>query len=597
MRRLVRNYGIATLNALLTLVRPLLGCAALALLAGTTTAQQSTSPQPEHGTGISSLKKATSTDYMVVTANPVATAVGRDVIAEGGTAADAAVAVQLVLNLVEPQSSGIGGGAFALLHTAGDSNLTTYDGRETAPKSANEELFLDDQAQPIGFWRAVIGGRSVGTPGTLKLLERMHADHGRVPWAELVQPAIDLARDGFEVSPRLAKSISSSRGLANFAQTREYFFPNGVPLKAGSLLKNAAFAELLDEIAIEGADAFYAGELPKQISTLVQSTLSNPGLLTSDDIEAYQIKVREPVCMEYRQHKICGMGPPSSGMTTVGQILGILQHFDMSSMPSSVQGYHHFIEASRLAYADRGRYSADSDFVDVPVSGFLDASYLKSRAALIKPDQSIGRADAGVPPGANVATVDGLNFDRSGTSHISIIDKYGNALSMTTTIENGFGSRLMVSGFLLNNELTDFSFVAEKDGLPVANRVESGKRPRSSMSPTIVYDAEGGLKYIIGSPGGSRIISYVALSLVRLIDWNATLDETMQAGHLLSRNGPVDIEAGAAIDTPELIDGLKALGHEVKVRDLNSGLSAISVTESGFSGVADPRREGVAAGE
>ncbi len=594
--KISRRYPIA-------LIRRHRGIRAVVLLlsslmvSANTLADDASSRQPEQSTGLSHLKTATAKEHLVVSANPLATEAGRQVLANGGTAADAIVAVQFVLNLVEPQSSGIGGGAFALWHNASADELVSYDGRETAPANATPELFLGENGKAMGFWRAVIGGRSVGVPGTLKLLQRLHKEHGQLPWADLVQPAIELAREGFEVSPRMARSISTARGLPNYEQTRAYFFPGGTPLEAGTLLKNEAFADLLESIAAEGADAFYSGELPIAIAQLVQSTSSNPGLLTSDDISAYDVKVRNPVCMQYREHRVCGMGPPSSGMTTVGQILGILQNFDMTSMASSVQGYHHFIEASRLAYADRGRYSADSDFIDVPVDGMIDLAYLKSRAELINPDSSMGRAQAGTPPGADVATIEGLDRDLAGTTHISIIDANGNALSMTSTIENGFGSRLMLNGFLLNNELTDFSFVPEKEGLAVANRVEPGKRPRSSMAPTIVYGPDGKVKYVIGSPGGSRIISYVALALVRLIDWNIPLDEVINSGHLLSRNGPVDIEIGSDVDTAQIIDGLTSLGHEVRVRDLNSGLSAIAVSQDSMFGAADPRREGVAAGE
>jgi len=559
-------------------------------------AENAGTQQPEDGYEIQQLKTVEASEYLVVTANPVATRIGSEVIERGGSAADAVVATQFVLNLVEPQSSGIGGGAFALWYDADDKSIQSYDGRETAPSKAGSDLFLAEDGKPMGFWRAVIGGRSVGVPGTLKLLEQLHADHGKLSWAELVQPAIQLAREGFDVSPRLAGSIASSRGLANFESTRNYFFPDGSPLKAGDVLRNAEFADLLESIAEQGADAFYQGEQPDRIADLVQSTTSNPGLLSSSDISDYQLKLREPVCMNYREHRICGMGPPSSGMTTVGQILGILQHIDMPSMASTVQGYHHFIEASRLAYADRGRYSADADYIKVPVDGMLDSDYLKLRAGLISPNKTIGRAEAGLPPGSEVAIADGLHRDLAGTTHLSIIDKEGNAISITSTIENGFGSRLMVNGFLLNNELTDFSFLGQRDNLTVANRVEAGKRPRSSMAPTLVFGPDGELRFVIGSPGGSRIIAYVALALVRLIDWNVPLDTAVSTGHLLSRNGPVDIEKASELDDGMLATELEGLGHEVKIRDLNSGLSAIAIESGKMIGVADPRREGVAAG-
>ena len=556
-------------------------------------ADSHSAPQPEVGYGLSRLKTAEGDKHMVVTANPIATQVGANIIADGGSAADAAVAIQLVLNLVEPQSSGIGGGAFALWSSSADDSLLTYDGRETAPLAATPNLFVDADGEKFGFWRAVIGGRSVGAPGTLKLLEKLHADHGQLPWSDLVAPAITLARDGFEASPRLARSVSDSRGLANFKETREYFFPGGKPIAAGDRMTNEAFASLLESIAANGADAFYAGDLPTQISERVQSTVSNPGLLSADDIKNYEVIMRDPVCMNYRGFRVCGMGPPSSGMTTVGQILGILQHHDMSALGETVAGYHYFLEASRLAYADRGRYLGDSDFVEVPVTGLLDPGYLKERADLIQADKSMGTAESGTPPGVDVAYALGSERDLAGTTHISIVDAAGNALSMTSTIENGFGSRVMVSGFLLNNELTDFSFVPERDGLAVANRVEPNKRPRSSMAPTLVYDPDGNLKYVIGSPGGSRIIAYVALALVRLIDWDSSLSSAISKGHLLSRNGNVDIERDSSVASAELIDALESLGHETKVRDLNSGLSAIEIGKNGYmTGVADPRREG-----
>ncbi len=574
---------------------------ACACLAGSAFAQD-TSVAPEMATGRADSQAVLTQNHMVAAANPLAVQAGADVLAEGGTAIDAMVAVQMVLNLVEPQSSGIGGGAFLVYFDASTNSLTTLDGRETAPLAADESLFLDDNGEKLGFWDAVVGGRSVGTPGTLKLMETAHQRHGSLDWARLLQPAIDLAESGFSVSPRLAGMLANERvseRLQTFQTTRDYFYPNGSALAEGDLLVNALFAETLTAIAAEGSSAFYAGPVAEDIVATVQGAEGNPGLLSEEDLAAYEVIERAPVCAGYRGRQVCGMGPPSSGALTVGQMLEMLESFDLASMgPNSVDSWHLFAEAGKLAYADRGLYMADSDFVSMPTEGLLDDAYLADRAALISLDTPMETpATAGEPPWKETRLYgahDGL--DLPGTSHVSIIDDQGNAVSLTTTIETGFGSQLMVRGFLLNNELTDFSFApVDSDGRDVANRVQPGKRPRSSMSPTIVLDENGEIELIIGSPGGSRIINYVAQTIIGVLDWGLDVQAAIDLPHVTNRNGATDLEAGTAAE--DLAELLAERGHEVNIRDLNSGLHGIQVTEAGLLGGADPRREGTAAGE
>lgn len=536
------------------------------------------------------------TQHMVAAANPHASQVGLDVLDAGGTAMDAAVAVQLMLNLVEPESSGIGGGAFLLYWDASEKSLVTYDGREKAPQSATPEYFFGTDGQPMKWPDAVTGGLSVGVPGTLKLLETAHADHGIKPWSGLVQPAIDLAESGFDITEKLANSIAGSaeRGLTTFETTKNYFFnTDGSPKSAGSTLINTEFADTLKVIAEQGSDPFYTGELAAKIVEAVK-TETNTGQMTLEDLAAYEVIKRDPVCFPYRAYEVCGMGPPTSGGLTMGQILTILSGHDLPGMGSSVEAWHLYIEAAKLAYADRGMYMADSDFVDMP-QGLLNQSYLAERAGLINPDQAMAKAEAGSPPWdeARLWAPD-TQLERPGTSHFSIADQYGNMVSMTTTIETGFGSRVMVGGFLLNNELTDFSFTPEVDGKPVANRVEGGKRPRSSMSPTIVMK-NGWPVLLTGSPGGSRIINYVTQSVIAILDWNMDPQDALNMGHIVNRNGKTDLEEGS--EAVELQSELEALGHEVNVRGLNSGLHAILVDGIQLYGAADPRRDGVAMGK
>ena len=553
--------------------------------------------QPEKTVAIAERSSVTAHRYMVSSANPIASQIGAEILAKGGSAIDAMVAVQAALNLVEPQSSGIGGGAFLVYWDAKDKKLTTFDGREKAPMAAEPDYWYGDDGKPVGWFDAVVGGRSVGVPGTLKLMEVTHQRYGALEWASLLEPARALATGGFQVSERLAGLIESAKGkrkLDLFDDTRSYFFDEaGNPLKEGYLLRNPDFAETLSKLQAEGSKVFYEGDLAEQIVAAVK-TQSNAGILTMEDMKAYDVIERAPVCVDYRGYDVCGMGPPSSGALTVGQILGLLSNFDMAAMDNAVDAEHLFLEAAKLAYADRGLYMADSDFVDMP-EGLLDPDYLKARSGLIKADESMGKAKAGTPPWKNAAKLSpDTQLERPGTSHVSIVDAMGNVVSLTTTIETGFGSRVMVGGFLLNNELTDFSRAPEKDGKAIANRVEGGKRPRSSMSPTIVMK-NGAPVLAIGSPGGSRIINYVARSIIAILDHGMDPQEAINQPHIVNRNGNTDIEKSTSAEA--LITALEAKGHEIKVRDLNSGLHAIQIKDGVLIGAADPRREGVAIGQ
>ena len=555
--------------------------------------------QPEGSSGLTEQTGGTAERFMVAAANPRAVDAGYEVLREGGSAIDAAIAVQLVLNLVEPQSSGIGGGAFLVYWDAATGKLTTYDGRETAPAAAEPSYFLKDDGSRKGFWEAVNGAGSVGVPGTIAMLEMAHKAHGTLPWPDLFQPAIEMARDGFEISPRLGGAIkrAAERGLPDQKTgSGTYFFNLDGSAKApGTILKNPEFADSLQMIAAGGAREFYDGEIADKILTILKSTPNNPSLMTAADLAGYRAIERPPVCVAYREYEICGMGPPSSGALTVGQILGMLARFDLKSVGYSSDAAHLFAEASRLAYADRALYMADDDYVRVPVRGLLDPDYLRARAALINPDNVMEKAEPGTPPFAQKGDLfPDQQPERAGTSHFVIVDMNGNAVSMTTTIETGFGSRLMAGGFLLNNELTDFSFLPEKDGKLVANRVEGGKRPRSSMAPTIVLK-DGSPIFLIGSPGGSRIIPYVAWALIGMIDWDMDPQQAVDMGHVSNRNGPTDLEEDTPVASWRSV--LEARGHTVKVRSMNSGLHAIRIDDGILSGAADRRREGAVRGD
>src|SRR6266849_6181798 len=554
-------------------------------------------PAPEPATGWIPKQLVTSQRFMVVAAHPLAARAGVDAIRRGGSAVDAAIAAELVLNLVEPQSSGIGGGGFLLHYAARDAKLEAYDGRETAPAATKPGRFLGADGKPIDWPAAVISGKSVGVPGLLRLLELAHRRHGRLRWAALFEPAMKLAREGFPISPRLHALIAADRFLPLDANARRYFYlPDGKAKPAGTLLANPEFAAVLERVAAGGADAFYRGEIARDIAAAVRSHKRSAGDLAEADFAAYSAIEREPLCGAYRSFRVCGIRPPSSGGFAVLQILKILERFDLQKVkPESVEAVHLFAEAGRLAYADRNLYIADPDFVPAPLAALLDSRYLDSRAKLIDRAHSMGRARAGIP--ADVPATYGISepLELPATTHISVVDAEGNAVAMTTSIEAAFGNRQMVRGFLLNNQLTDFSWTPEEGGKPVANRVEAKKRPRSSMAPTMVFDEKGRLYTVVGSPGGHSIINYVAQTLVNVLDWNMDIQQAIDSPHAGSRNGPTELEQGTRLE--RLAPELERMGHAVRIRPETSGLHGIGRTSEGWAGGADPRREGVALGE
>ena len=591
--------------------------AALALTACNAPSVSTLPVAPESASGYrTDLQARHASRHMAAAANPLAAAAGREMLRRGGSAIDAAIAMQAVLTLVEPQSSGIGGGALIMLWDG--KNVRTYDGRETAPAGATERLFLQADGTPMPFTRAQIGGRSVGTPGVLRALELAHKKHGRLPWAQLFEPAIKLAEQGFAISPRLHQLIASDSSLRSSPDMVAYFLnADGSPKAIGTRLKNPALAAVLQRIANEGPDALYRGVVAQEIVRKVQGH-ANPGSLSLNDLKDYTAKERAPLCTDYQRWQVCGMPPPSSGGIAVAQILGTLQaleardkHYALAPLkpvktnaPAGIepdpQAVHLISEAERLAYADRAQYVADTDFVPVPVKGLVDPSYLASRAALIG-ERSMGTAEPGTPPGIQVAYAPDRSPLRISTSQVVAVDDEGGAVSMTTTIESAFGSHLMVQGFLLNNEMTDFSFIPEENGQKVANRVEPGKRPRSSMAPTLIFDRQSGeFLATIGSPGGSQIIEYVAKSTIGLLDWNLDAQQAINLPNFGSRNGPTELERGQF--SPALIQALKAKGHEVNEIDMTSGTQAIvrardAQGKVSLTGGADPRREGEALGD
>jgi len=549
--------------------------------------------EPEAATGFTVKKSVMGKEYMVASANPYATKAGFAMLEKGGSAVDAAIATQLVLTLVEPQSSGIGGGSFMLHWHEKNKQLTSFDGREVAPQAVTSELFLDKKGQPLRWVDAVVGGKSVGVPGLLASLKMSHEKFGKLPWSELFLPAITLAENGFVVSQRLEKLLgyNFNPGIHTLPEINKYFFPEGKKIQAGDILKNPKLAHSLRSIANEGIDVFYQGWLAKSIVNKVKTSFISPGLLSLDDMASYKAIERSAVCGGYHQYILCGMAPPSSGGITVIQTLAQLESFNMSQyQANSLQAIHLLAQSSRLAFADRSKYIADSDFVSVPVNGLLDKNYLANRAKLINEKTDMGKAFPGQPMQAKVQANDNA-IERPSTSHISIIDADGNAISMTSSIENGFGSALMVEGFILNNQLTDFSLSPKRNGQWVANRVEPGKRPRSSMAPMMVFNEDNSLKLVVGSPGGSRIINYVAQTLIAILDWQLNVQEAINLPKMTNRNHVTTLEQGTEI--VNLKSMLEHKGHKVKVRPLNSGLQAIEVTKDGFVGGADPRREGL----
>jgi gamma-glutamyltranspeptidase / glutathione hydrolase len=620
--------------------------------------------QPEGASGFSEKKGWTTSKFAVAAANPLATDAGYQVLKAGGSALDAAIAVQMVLGLVEPQSSGIGGGAF-LLHQAADKKcasvqaqartqpqspcgLQAFDGRETAPALATENLLLGADGKPIAFIDAVVGGKSVGTMGTVRMLELAHQQHGKLPWSALFQPAIQLASEGFKVSPRMNTLLHSEVHLKKDAVAAAYFYDAaGKPWPVGHVLKNPEYAEVLKLIAAKGSKALHEGEVAQAVVNKVQSHPTNAGKLSMTDLAGYTPKVREALCTDYSAHQkqyvICGMPPPSSGAIAVSQILGMLNGYitanpsyqeqraailavnAAANAASSLRTFspqapwlHGYTEASRLAFADRAQYVADPDFVQAPAGDWkslVAPDYLAARAKLIG-EQSMKTAKPGNPAGAKSAYAPMPHQPEFGTSHISIVDGFGNALAMTTTIEDAWGSRQMVNrgkldangkpilgGFLLNNELTDFSFApTDADGKSIANRVQPGKRPRSSMSPTLVFDkATGHIVASVGSPGGALIIHYTAKTLYGMLNWGLNAQEAINLPNFGSLNGPTILEENRF--PAATIEALKARGHEIREVSMTSGLQGIQTTRdsrtnaTGFFGGADPRREGVVRGD
>ena len=536
--------------------------------------------------------------FMVSAANPLAVRAGLEILRAGGSAVDAVIATQMVLNLVEPQSSGIGGGAFMLHWDAAGAALTTYDGRERAPLAARPDRFMRPNGKRMRFRKAVRSGLSVGVPGLVRMLELAHKRHGKLAWARLFEPAIRLAREGFAVSRRL-NLLLTWKGPSAFGQAarRLYFGSGGRARPVGSRLQNPAFADTLEKIAGKGADAFYQGPIADAIIARLARAPIAPGDMTRADLAAYRAIERPPVCAPYRGYKICGMGPPSSGGLTVAQVLALLEPFDLGRKPLGTRALHLIAEAEKLAYADRDRYMADSDFVSVPSAGLLDPKYLAGRRKLIDPDRTMGRAKPGRPP-TKAGAIFGRDATResSGTSHISIIDGAGNAVSMTTTIESAFGAQMMTGGFLLNNELTDFSMdPTDQAGRAIANRVEPGKRPRSSMAPTIIFTPDGRPWALLGSPGGTRIILYVVKAIVALIDWKLDAQAAAALENFGSRNGPFEFEIGWM--APKVSVQMALRRHKTRTRLMTSGLHIIVRRDGFYEGGADPRREGLALGD
>lgn len=591
----------------------------LALLAAAILAACSSAPvndrpdAPEAASGYSAKPGWAATTFAVAAANPLAADAGYQVLRAGGSAVDAAIAVQMVLSLVEPQSSGIGGGAF-LLHFDGK-NVEAFDGRETAPAAADENLLMGAGGKPLPFYEAVVGGRAVGVPGAVRMLEMAHGQHGKLPWARLFEPAIALAEGGFTVSPRLNGQLSSDAHLKEDPQAAAYFFgPDGQARPAGFNLRNPELAEVLRRIAAEGSKALHEGEIAQAIVNKVRSHGVNPGRMSLADLAGYQPKKRAALCHDYRargrDYRLCGFPPPGSGAIAMGQILGMLEHTHADAIPlenalPTADWLHLYTEASRLAFADRAQYIADPDFVQPPAGNWaslLAPSYLAQRAKLIGV-QSMKLAEPGKPGGTTSSYSASAEQPEYGTSHISIVDAQGNAVAMTTTIEDQFGSRQMVNvkggtgGFLLNNQLTDFSFVPkDAQGKPVANRVQPGKRPRSSMAPTLVFDKTTGQMVLsVGSSGGAMMIHSTAKTIYGVLNWGLDAQQAIALPNFGSLNGPSLLEKDGF--PPATVEALRARGAQVREQPMTSGLQAIQRTPSGLFGGADPRREGIVLGD
>lgn len=579
----------------------LAACGHLAAPPDTAEAQASA---PEADSGWQARSATHFRQQVAVAAHPLAARAGAQILRQGGSAADAAIAMQMVLTLVEPQSSGIGGGAFLLHYGGGE--LQAWDGRESAPRAVKPDLFLGSDGRPMPFSEAVVGGRSVGVPGVLAMLAQVHRQHGQLPWKSLFQPAIRLAQEGFAISPRLARLLTLERRLAEDEQARAYFFdPQGKAWPAGHVLKNPALAATLQAIAEQGPDAFYRGPLARAMVAKVAGHRRNPGFLSEQDLQAYQARQRKAVCGDYRSWRVCGMPPPSSGGIAVLQMLGMLQRLQLDKLPPQggqvqARAVHLFSEAGRLAYADRMRFVADTDFEPLPGNSpraLLNPDYLAKRATLVG-ERSMGHATPGEPLGVRFAQGDDHSLEAPSTSHLVAVDRQGRMVSMTSSIERAFGSQLMVGGFLLNNELTDFSFLPEDESGPVANRAQAGKRPRSAMAPTIVFERASGKPVLaLGSPGGPAIINYVGKSLIGVLGWGMNLQEAVDLPNFGSRNGPTELEAGRF--DAAFINELRERRHVVVQAPQTSGVHGLQwlEKEGRWLAAVDPRREGEADGD
>jgi gamma-glutamyltranspeptidase/glutathione hydrolase len=532
---------------------------------------------------------------MVSAADPRAAEAGAELLRQGGSAADAALATLLALTVVEPQSSGIGGGGFLVYHD-GRPEPSTYDGRETAPAAANGTWFFVD-GKPLTFPTVVPGGRSTGVPGNIRMMALAHRDQGRLPWARLFDPAIRLARDGFRITPRLAGALERSKDTAALTPAGRalFYLPDGSPKRVGTLVRNPELAAFLEQVARRGPEHFYAGQNAAAIASAVSTAAVNPAPMTAADIAGYQAKLREPVCILYRDHRVCGMGPPSSGGLAVATILKQLERFELGRLgPNNPQSWHLLADSMRLAFADRDRYLADPDFVAVPVTGLADPAYLRGRSALIDQNRALAEVRAGTPTGAPRVTA-GLTPEVPSTSHFVAVDRWGEVASLTSTIESAFGSGLVVNGYYLNNELTDFSLVPTIDNMWVANRVQAGKRPRSSMAPTIVYGPDGRVRLAVGAAGGPTIIAQVAKAIIAVVDWGMTAQQALAAPVLYAPGDTVYLERGSALEG--MIPALRAYGHKLQVREPGFKANAIERVGDRWVGAADPRSEGAAVGE
>ena len=573
--RFQRHSGRGLIAALAALA--LTGCATA------TTGVASSTPTEQRG--------------LVSAADPRAAEAGAEILREGGSATDAAIATMLALNVVEPQSSGIGGGGF-YVRGAPDGTVETIDGRETAPVAAGPDWFLDDAGKPLPFMTAVMSGRSVGVPGNVALAAEAHERHGKLPWAKLFAPAIHLARNGWALSERGRQYLAEARnrGASHPAGKALFYDENGEPVPVGTVVRNEALARTFERIAREGPDAFYKGANAEALASAAWAETPGARGMVAGDLAAYSARERPAVCGAYREYRICGMGPPSSGATTVYAILKQLERFDLGALgPNSATFWHLFAESQRLAYADRDLYLGDSDFVQVPVAGLTDPDYLAARGALIDPGHTLASAAAGTPPGPVQARADGDEPEEHGTSHFVVIDDDGNAVSYTSTIEGPFGSGIVIGGYFLNNELTDFSFTPEANGKPVANRVEGGKRPRSSMAPTVVYGPDGKLLIAVGAAGGSTIPAQVARALIGMLDFHLPVADALALPVLYSPGDTVRVEQGTSLEA--LVPQLRALGHKVAVSRTSYKTNAAERTASGWVGAGDPRSEGGVAHE